>query len=473
MNGARIGLDTDVPRARPIEANVRIGLEIHVYANTRAKMFCACPADAIGARPNTNVCETCTGQPGARPMAPNAEALRIGVRVARALGCRILPSTRFLRKHYWYPDLPSNYQRTSEPFAVEGSVALQGRVVRIREVHWEEDPGAYDLDAGTVDYGRSGLPLLEIVTEPDLRSPEDVRAFLRELALALGYLDAWREAAGVKADVNVSLEGGERVEIKNVSGFRAAERAAAGEVARQLAEREAGRPVRRETRGFDDATGATTRLRSKEEAVDYRFLPDPDLPPVAGYDALAPVEESPFARRARLAALAGVDVPLADALVEERTLADAFEKAAAKAPPRVAFEFVVRDLRGDLRNRGLRLSASRVTADEVASLVEALAAGRVTAQAATRILREGLDQGGLATLLAAETQAGPSAEDEVRVAAENAVAENPKAVADYRAGKEPALNFIVGQAMKRLRGRGRPDDVRKAVLAALERNPCR
>jgi len=280
------------------DARPRIGLEIHIYVRTRAKMFCACPADPLGSpAPNTYVCETCTGQPGARPMAPNAAALAAGIRVARALGCRIRPATRFLRKHYWYPDLPSNYQRTSEPFAEGGTLAIAtgGSPVRIREIHWEEDPGAYDLDAGLVDYDRSGMPLLEIVTEPDLRSAEDARAFLQELAVVLRYLGCWREEAGVKTDVNVSLEGGARVEmsagetgghstragarveIKNVTGFRNAERAAAGEIARQRAGLAEGRPAVRETRGFDEASGETSRLRSKEEAVDYRFFPDPDL----------------------------------------------------------------------------------------------------------------------------------------------------------------------------------------------------
>ncbi len=256
----------------------RIGLEVHAYVRSRGKLFCTCDADFLAARePNANVCETCTGQPGAKPMAPNPAAIEAGVRVARALGAEITPVARFLRKHYFYPDLPSNYQRTSEPFARGGSLAG----VAITEIHWEEDPGSYELRDGLVDYNRSGAPLLEIVTEPDVRSPAHARELLDELRLVLAYLGVGRAEAGIKADCNVSVAGGARVEVKNVNSVRNVEAALAFEIARQREAVARGERVERETRHFDEAAMRTVRLRVKETAADYRFLDDPDLPPFA------------------------------------------------------------------------------------------------------------------------------------------------------------------------------------------------
>lgn len=445
---------------------VRSGLEVHVYLRTRAKLFCACSADALGgARPNRRVCPVCTGQPGAKPMAPNRAAFEHAVRLARALGSTLQPAARVLRKHYFYPDLASNYQRTSDPVAVGG--ALAG--ARIRELHVEEDPGAFDPASGLVDYDRSGLPLVEVVTEPDFASPAHARRFLHELRLVLSYLDAWRAEAGVKADCNVSVHGGERAEVKNVNSVRNVERALEHEASRQLEAHARGERQARETRHFDEATGRTTRLRLKESEADYRHLPDPDLPPVdvAALAAALPAEEAPLARRARIAARAGVPEDDASPLLEERALADAFDAAAARASPQAAFAFLVRDVRAELEHRALRLAASRVGIGELADLVAALEAGRVTPHVATRLLREGFDRGGLAAALAREAaQAAPEA-DAVAAAVRQAIEANPRAVADYRSGKATAVNFLVGQAMRALRGRGDANELRRRVEDAL------
>lgn len=443
-------------------AGVRIGLEVHVYLRTRAKLFCACSADALAApRANANVCPTCTGQPGAKPMAPNAAAFALAARIAHALGATPRPVVRVLRKHYFYPDLASNYQRTSEPIAEGGTLAG----ARIRELHVEEDPGAYDPETGLVDYDRSGLPLVEIVTEPDLASPAHARRFLNELRLVLSYLDAWRAEAGMKADCNVSVHGGERAEVKNVNSVRNVERALEHEVARQLDAHGRGERQARETRHFDEATGRTTRLRAKESEADYRYVPDPDFPPVAV--PRAPVEEPPLARRARIAALVGVAEEDASPLLEERALADSFDRAAARASPQAAFAFLVRDVRAELEFRKLRLADARVTQEELADLVAALDAKRVTPHVATRLLREGFGAGDLAAALARETtQAGP-ADGALSAAVRQALDANPKAVADWRTGKATAVNFLVGQAMKALRGRADANELRRLVEDAL------
>ena len=444
----------------------RIGLEVHVYLRTRAKLFCPCPADFLSSpAPNSQVCETCTGQPGAKPMAPDAAAVEAALRLARALGMTPAPRAAFLRKHYFYPDLPSNYQRTSEPVATGGSLAG----VRLTELHVEEDPGAYDLDAGLLDYDRSGAPLVELVTEPEISSPEHARRLLQELRLVLDHLGVGRAEAGVKADCNVSLPDGERVEVKNVNSLRNVERALSHELERQARVLAEGGRVARETRHFDEATGTTRPARAKEGEADYRYLPDPDLAPVdlARLAASLPAEETPLARRARIAAAAGVAEDEASPLLEDRALCDLFDLASRTVPPRVAFQFLLRDVRAELAFRGQRLEEARVRPHELVALLAALHEGRATPMVATRLLRDAMERRGLAEALAAElAQAGP-AEDAVAQAALDALREHPKAVADWKAGRRQAVHFLVGQAMRRLKGRADADAVRAAVEAAL------
>lgn len=449
-------------------APAKIGLEVHVYVATRAKMFCACSADFLAAKEaNANVCPTCTGQPGAKPMAPNARAIEAGVALARALGMTLQERATFLRKHYWYPDLPSNYQRTSEPFATGGS--LLG--VRLTEVHWEEDPGQYELREGSVDYNRSGAPLLELVTEPDFRDAAHARAFLDELRLALAYMGVARAEAGIKADCNVSVAGGERVEVKNVNSVRNVEAAIAFELARQREAVARGERLPRETRHFDEAAMRTVRLRTKESASDYRFLADPDLAPVdvAAVAALASAAEPPFARRARIARSAGVPEAEASPLVEERALADAFDAILERGvPARAAFDFLVRDVRGELEYRGRAFADAGVAAVDLAELLAAVLAKRVTPQVGTRVLRHALDGGSLRAELAKETEATVEARGlDLDALARDALAANPKAVADYHAGKTAVVNFLVGQVMKATKGRATSEAAREAVERAL------
>lgn len=448
---------------------LRIGLEVHVYLATRSKLFCECPADFLDLPANTNLCPICTGQPGAKPMAPNARALRLAHEIAHALGST--PSARmdFLRKHYFYPDQPVNYQRTSRPVAEGGT--LNG--ARIREMHVEEDPGAYDPATGTLDLNRAGSPLLELVTEPDILSAEQAIAFLDDLRLVLDYLGAWRRAAGIKADVNVSVAGGERAEVKNVNTLRGVEAAIRHEERRQRDALARGERQPRETRGFDEATGTTRRLRTKESFEDYRFLADPDLPAFTlPTRVLADVasHEPPLARRARLAAAAGRAPDELSPLFAERALVDAFEALSARVPPDTAFRFLVRDLRGELDFRGLAFAASRVSVDDLGALLEALQSGRITPHVATRLLREALDSGGLPARIVAEVGARPGEDALVRAVAE-AIAENAKAVADFRAGKPAAFHFILGAVNKKLKGRAPPDAARAALSSALAGTP--
>lgn len=438
--------------------SAKIGLEVHIYVATRSKLFCACPADFLAApAANTIICHVCTAQPGAKPLAPNREALVAAIRLARALGAELSPASHFLRKHYFYPDSPANYQRTSEPIATGG--ALAG--CALTELHVEEDPGAYDLATGHIDYNRAGAPLIELVTEPELASPAHARRALQELRLVLGYLGIGRAEAGVKADCNVSIGGGARVEVKNVHGLRNVERALAHEIERQAKE-----GAIRETRAFDETTGRTTPLRAKETDADYRYLEDPDLRPVdlAALAAAIPDEEAPLARRARIARLAGVQDEEASPLLEERSLADLFEKS----PTRARYQFLVRDLRAELDYRATTLAASLVPATDVEALLLAREQDAITPQVATRLLRHAFDHRGLGDALALELAAGQPAND--LTATLRAVLDaNPKAVADYHAGRPAAINYLVGQAMRHLKGRADANQLKAALETLLAR----
>ena len=268
----------------PLE-RVRIGLEVHVQLKTNTKLFCTCPTDYRDAEPNSNICPVCTAQPGSKPNGLNATALDAIVRIALFIGCRVIKGeeVRMLRKHYFYPDLPSNYQRTSLPVGVDGRFAS----IRIREVHLEEDPGRYELRDGQVDYNRSGIPLVEIVTEPDMSTPQEARDFLRALSLALSYLGVARDEPGsMRCDANVSVGEGTRVEVKNINSFKGVYRALDSEIRRHRRFQRFGKRVVRETRHWDEAKMITIPLRKKEGAADYRFIPDPDVPPLVIDNAL-------------------------------------------------------------------------------------------------------------------------------------------------------------------------------------------
>ncbi|HEV8360317.1 MAG TPA: Asp-tRNA(Asn)/Glu-tRNA(Gln) amidotransferase subunit GatB [Candidatus Thermoplasmatota archaeon] len=444
-----------------------IGLEVHAYLATQAKMFCACPNRFWDAEPNTLLCPVCTAQPGAKPLAPNAAAFELGLQLAGALGCDVTQEpVRFLRKHYFYPDLPSNYQRTSLPFARGGQVAG----VTIREIHWEEDPGAFDPKLGIVDFNRSGAPLIELVTEPEVKSPAHARELLEEVRLALSYLGALAPA-GMKADANISLQGGERVEVKNLNSARNVELALQHEAKRQAEVLAQGQKVARETRHFDETFLRTAPLRAKESEEDYRYLPDPDLPALA----VAPLWErvrasqlpSPFALRAQWVRDLAVTPEACAVLLAERGLAACFLELQGQGPGRDAFEFLVGDLKRELNYRSVTFAGSGLGPADLAPLLQAQAAGLPRARAVA-LLRTRLDEGAeaFARALAQESTASLTG-DALAEAVRAAIAAQPKAIEDYRKGKREALHRVMGDAMKRLGGRADPAALRAAIVAEL------
>ncbi len=440
--------------------NVRIGLEVHVPLATRAKLFCRCPADAPD-EPNRALCPTCTGQPGARPQGINQRALALAVQTTRLLGCQLADAPVFQRKHYVYPDLPNNYQRTSTPLGSDGRLWEVG----IIEAHLEEDPGAFDPKARHVDLNRSGTPLVEIVTEPDLTDPDDVAIWLRVLRLTLERAEVLREGAELKADVNVSIHGGDRVEVKNVVGGRNAAKAAAFEVDRQAKAVEEGKTIVQETRRFDETKGTTHAMRRKETVGDYRYMPDPDLLPLdlQAHDP-GPLDGPGIPAKVRtLTEELGLEVGEALAVLEDQALEALFDELRATVSDALAVDIAVQRLRAELDYRDTRLSDLDVHFEILVELAEAWDQGEITKQVFTRLVRDALDGKPVDEALAQERETDVDLEGVTDAVIET----HPEVVDKVRSGKEEAINFLVGQVMAKTQGRADAREARQLLEARL------
>ena len=451
--------------------DVVIGLEIHVQLLTRTKLFCSCRADYFAAPPNTLTCPVCLGLPGALPVL-NKKAVELALRVALALGAEVQEVSQFDRKNYFYPDLPKGYQITQRevPLARGGALTFrlagQERTVRIRELHLEEDAGKLiHTERGTlIDFNRCGVPLVEIVTEPDLRSPQEAREFLRALRTLLRHLrvsNADMEKGELRCDANISVcvdgRPGTKTEIKNLNSFKAVERAlqAAAEHQRALLSR--GERVEQVTFGWDEGREELLLQRTKEEAHDYRYFPDPDLVPLV-VDApwLAQVQaempELPWEREARWIRAFGLSPSEAEALLVDPVRADYFEEVARAVPnPKAAAGWVLSELGQYWTGDEPPLPAA-----DLVALIRAVEEGRITRPQAKEILEKAVvERVSVSVLLSA---AGGVVRDEeaLRALAEEVLRENPQAVADYRAGRSQALGFLVGQAMRKAQGRADP-----------------
>ncbi|MBN1455725.1 MAG: Asp-tRNA(Asn)/Glu-tRNA(Gln) amidotransferase subunit GatB [Methanomicrobia archaeon] len=470
---------------------VKIGLECHAQLLTKSKLFCSCSTDYQGAEPNTHVCATCLGLPGALPVV-NRRAVRYGIKIALALGCCVQPEIIFYRKNYYYPDLPRGFQITQYdfPIAFDGLVRIatgegdggKEREIRIRRVHMEEDPGRLvyrgTIDTATyalVDYNRSGIPLVEIVTEPDLKSPKEARAYLNKLRSILEYLDVFDGdlEGSMRVDANISIEGGERAEVKNISSFKGVERALLFEITRQKNMLRRGLTVRQETRHYDEVRGITLSMRTKEFEHDYRYFPEPDLVPIriAPYidDVRKEIPELPDEKKQRFMAQYGITREHANALTYDLHIADYFEAVAATIEPRLSATWIADVLKGELNYRSLamREAVTRITPEQFVVILTDLKRNVITERGATEIIREMLDHGGSPGEIIEQKGLGSVGGDELATAIEAALKENEAAVQDYHAGKQAALNFLVGQVMKQTRGRSEPKEVRTRLEARL------
>ena len=466
-----------------------IGLEIHVQLKTKSKMFCRCDNNAENAAPNTLVCPICMGLPGTLPAA-NRQAIEWTIKMGLALNSEIAEFSKFDRKHYFYPDLPKGYQisQYDAPFASHGWLEIRNskseiRKIRLRRIHLEEDAGKL-LHRGSstlVDLNRAGTPLMEIVTEPDISSPAEAKTFMQELRSILRYLDvsdADMEKGHLRCDANISISQisnlksqnlGTPVEIKNLNSFRMVERALAYEEKRQKEEIEKGEKIVKETRGWDDAKGITISQRSKEQAQDYRYFPEPDLPPynvrkVFDIDELKKsLPELPAAKRKRYIESFGLTIQDGAILAVDKDLSAYFEKVAEKISPKLAANWVINELKYDgilvIKPENLIILLAKLEKNEISGKIakDVFAQMVATGKQADEIIAEkGLSQ--------------INSEDELGQIIEAIMSKNKKSAADYRAGKIEALGYLVGQVMKETRGQANPGLVNKILLDKLEKD---
>jgi aspartyl-tRNA(Asn)/glutamyl-tRNA(Gln) amidotransferase subunit B len=471
-----------------------IGIETHCELGTATKMFCACPS-VFGAEPNTRVCPVCLGEPGSLPVA-NGRAVELAARIGLALHCRIAERSQFHRKNYFYPDMPKNYQisQYDEPLCVDGwlDVDVEGEVRRIgiTRVHLEEDTGKslhvgatgriHGADYSLVDYNRAGIPLVEIVSEPDLRTADEARAYaeeLRAVLLALGVSDAKLEEGSMRFDVNVSIrplgqaEFGTKIELKNLNSLRSLHRAVAYEAERQRRVLAEGGKLVQETRHWDEGAGRTEPMRSKEFATDYRYFPEPDLVPIEATASWveglrADLPELPAERRARLAAATGLPAKEVGWLARDPDVLAYFEAVAAGRDPKVAAAWVMGELQRDLREFDHTMASNPVGPERLGQLLDLLAAGTVSATAAKDVLAEMFSsEAAPATIVERKGLAQISDSGELEAVVARVVAANPDLAEKFRSGKRGVLGAMVGQVMRETRGRANP----KLVSDLLER----
>jgi aspartyl-tRNA(Asn)/glutamyl-tRNA(Gln) amidotransferase subunit B len=493
MGGAQ-----NVPAITAIEFETIIGLEVHAQLLTRSKMYCGCSAAYADALPNTHVCPVCLGLPGALPVI-NRAAIEIVVRTGLALHSSTPNFSKFDRKNYVYPDLPKGYQISQYdlPLCVGGFLEFEsgGQNVRagITRVHIEEDTGRLvhrvgsdGTDISLVDLNRSGVPLMEIVGEPDIHSPEEARDFLialRQLFRYIGASTGNMEEGAFRCDANISVRStdgsivGSKVEIKNMNSFRSVERALRFEEQRQRDVLASGGSVPQETRGWIEARGITASQRTKERAHDYRYFPEPDLPPIAVSAEFVDrvkslMAELPAARRERVAAQYGLSHIDAATLTIERTIADYFEEAvgsdASPEHARSIANWIVNDLFALQRTRGLSDDQMPVTVEQLRDLVDAVAKGEMTGRAAKELLPQ-LGDGEMPRDAAARLNLLSLNDDEaISSAVKETMAAFPDAVNDYCNGKTAAIGRLIGETIRKTGGRANPDDVRRYLEEALK-----
>jgi len=477
-----------------------IGLEVHVELKTKSKMFCSCLNDPNEHHPNVNICQICTAQPGSLPVI-NKEAVRKTIKTGLALNCQIPENSQFDRKNYFYPDLPKGYQisQYDKPLCINGFLKMNRKTIRIRRVHLEEDTGRliHEKDYSLVDFNRAGIPLMELVTEPDIGSAKEARKFAEELQLILRYLgvsDADMEKGQMRVEANISLSQisnlksqvlGTKVEIKNLNSFRAVERGIEYEIKRQAEILEEGGKIIQETRGWNDIKGITVSQREKEEAHDYRYFPEPDLPilhlGVADYlnEIKTEIPELPQQRRERLMREYQLDEKSIEIFVFNKDLGEFFEKVVSELEPhlpqekllkliKLATNYIITDLQGLLQKASITDEDFLITPENFAEFITLIDEGKISSKGAKMVLEEMFKKGGDPSQII-EEKGLIQVTDEVEIekVVKEIISKNQKAVEDYKKGKETALQFLIGQVMAKTQGKANPEIVRENLIKIL------
>lgn len=473
-----------------------IGLEIHAQLLTVSKMFCGC-STKFGNPPNSNICPVCTGQPGVLPVM-NRKTLNFALKTALALNCKIAGASIFARKNYFYPDLPKNYQISQYelPIAEHGylEIEVNGKIkkIGIKRVHLEEDAGKLvhkgsdriaGADYSLVDLNRTGIPLMEIVSDPDIKSPQEARIFMTELRSILRYLevcDGNLEEGSLRCDANVSLRPvgetafGKKTEVKNMNSFKAVQKALELEAERQKEILEEGGSIIQETRHYDEASNSTLTLRTKEEEMDYRYFPEPDLVPIRVEqnwidEMQRTIPELPIQKLKRFIQNHQLSPTAAEGLVEEKEFAAFFEECLKLLnSPKTIANWMLGDLKAYLNAKNLTIKTCKLLPEHLTKLVSLIEKGTITGKIGKEILVQMLETGKKPEEIVNESGLTQiSGEKELRDIIQKALVANPKSVEDYKKGKENALMFLVGSVMRETKGRANPEIVKKLLKDEL------
>jgi aspartyl-tRNA(Asn)/glutamyl-tRNA(Gln) amidotransferase subunit B len=471
---------------------VKIGLEIHGYLKTKEKLFCKCNAihGAKFTKPNTNICPICTGQPGAKPMLPNKEAINKAIKISLILGCKINPKLVWQRKHYDWPDLPKGYQNTisgtyASPLGEKGKFLG----IRITEAHIEEDPASWNPNTGEIDYNKSGYSLIEIVTEPDFTSSKEVIGWMKQLVGTLVYMKAIDKNLGIKADVNVSIKNGERIEMKNINSLKNIKAAIDFELQRQKKSGEL--PKKQETRMFDENKGITIKMREKELAEDYRFISEPDLPVIKlektkVNEVKKSIPEMPQKKITRLVKKHKIGEKHEGVLTKNLDVVEFFENIVEKTNPLLATNWVTGELLRVLNYSKKELHEVNIQHTHFVELLNLIEKKVITELKAKEILNSFIPN----SFSLKQTKAKPktikasvkvqrpkviiseigviSNKKELEKIAKKIIKENPKAISDYKKGKQEALNFLIGQMMRASKKRADYNIAKKILIKNLE-----
>ena len=475
-----------------------IGLEVHAQLLTESKIFCTCSTKFNNDKPNTNICPVCTGQPGVLPVL-NKKVVDFAIKTGIALNAKIAPHSIFARKNYFYPDLPKNYQVSQYelPIATGGEleITVEGktRTIGITRVHLEEDAGklvhvgAAGLKgsiSSLVDFNRTGVPLMEIVSEPDIRSPEEAKVYmqeLRNLLVALGVCDGKMEEGSLRCDANVSLrpmgqkELGVKTEVKNMNSFKAVQKALAAEVKRQTQVLEEGGKISQETRLYDDTADATVPMRSKEEAHDYRYFPEPDLVPIEidkkwTDEMNKTIGEVPRDKKARFMKDFGLPETDAEILTTDVNFSKLFEESVNLLDqPKEISKWIIGDVSAYLNDKKKNLKDIDLTPAKLIETIKLVSSGKISRATGKDAFIKALDTGkNIADIVKDSGATQISDKGEISKMISEVIQKNPKPVADYKAGKENSLFFLMGQVMKASQGRANPEIVKKILIEELK-----